>query len=354
MRLIRKRSQVEAAAGSSPTVAASGAVGGLIVGTSRDRAMQVPALARGRDILCSLVGNLPIRSFALQWTGENLEELALPPEQWMHQPDPRTTRTHMMSWTADDLIFYGRAFWHVTSRYANGRPATFEWLPAIYVSVVAPLWNGNFPVLPPTEISFNGQRLPMSDVICFWSPQTPIVERGGRSIETSLRLESAARKFAAAPTFGWLKQTGGEPLTGTEMADLASTWQAARASEDNSVAGLNQFVDYVESSIDPSKMQLVEARQYSAVDCARLMNIPAYLVNAPSGTGMTYLNGQQASADAVRFGAAWIIDTIEQTLSRNDVTPRGQIVRLDRSAWITETPADSMPLAAAAPVGSNA
>jgi hypothetical protein len=93
-------------------------------------------------------------------------------------------------------------------------------------------------------------------------------------------------------------------------------------------------------------MQLVEGRTYQALEMARLSNIPPYLVGAPAGTGMTYLNGQQARQDLVDFGAAPYVACIEQTLSGPNVTPRGTLVRLDLNVWLRNpftTPTDSSP-----------
>jgi hypothetical protein len=81
-------------------------------------------------------------------------------------------------------------------------------------------------------------------------------------------------------------------------------------------------------------MQLVEGRTYQALELSRLGNIPPYLVGAPAGTGMTYLNGQQARQDLIDFAAGAYIGCIEQTLSGPNVTPRGQSIRLDQNAWL--------------------
>ena len=60
---------------------------------------------------------------------------------------------------------------------------------------------------------------------------------------------------------------------------------------------------------------------------ARLADIPAYLVGAPAGTGMTYQNAQQAVSDLLTFGASPHLTCIEETLSLPWVTPRGQAIR---------------------------
>ena len=88
--------------------------------------------------------------------------------------------------------------------------------------------------------------------------------------------------------------------------------------------------------MDPSKLQLTEARTYQALEMARVANIPPYLVGAPSGSGMTYQNAQQARQDLYLFGAKPFIDCIEQTLSMNNVTPRGRYIYLDVDSYLEE------------------
>lgn len=341
MALFRRR-PVEASLGSGTGALGAGgmATDAIAVGVTRSVAMSIPTVSRARDLLASLVASLPIRRYGTAWTGESLEEIALPPEAWQLAPDQSTTRTHVMAWTFDDLFFYGRSVWYVTARYANGFPARFQWLPWCEISVDVPLWAGNAPIGGIRSISFQGQQLPLRDVILFSSPVQGLLEAGWRAIATAQRLDAAAARFAVSEVpAGWLQQTSGDDLSVDELADLAAGWQEARRT--NTIAALNQYVEWHESSMDPSRLQLVEARQYQSLELARLANVPPFLVGAPSGTGMTYLNAQDASAQAVRYGALPYIECIEQTLSSEAVTPRGQLIRLDRSAWeMTAVPAD--------------
>lgn len=299
--------------------------------------MRIPTISRARDILCSLVGSLPIRNYGTQWDGENVVELPLPPEQWMTRPDPRTTRAHFLAWTTDSLIFTGRAYWYVTSRRReDGRPASFQLLDPAQVTLDATSFADLVPV-GPYRITYAGRQLPTDDVIVLYSPVPPLLDTGARAILIAERLDSASLRFANAPTaFGWLAQTTGEPLSSEELADLAAGWADAR--DTNAVAALGMGVEWQESKMDPSRLQLVEARQYQSLELARLANVPPYLVGAPAGTGMTYQNAETARHDAVTFGALPYIETIEGTLSSDAITPRGHVVKLDRSAWLGAIP----------------
>ena len=298
---------------------------------SRERAMSVPTVSRARDLIGSLIGAGEIQQHAVQFDGNGTVDVPLPAESWMYRPDPAVTRNFLLSWTFDDLFFYGRAFWGVTARYANGFPSAFTWLPAADVQTrdqAGPLWYG-----PSQSVTFNGTEIPARDLVQFLSPIQSVLTMGARAIQTAIRLDSAADRFASNEIpAGWLKQTSGEPMSATELADLASAWSEARAT--NSIAALNDSVDWVESSQDPSKLQLSDARNFQSLALANIANIPAYLVGAPTGSGMTYQNAEQARQDLWLFAARPYIDAIEQTLSGDNVIPRGRYIKLDVASFL--------------------
>jgi hypothetical protein len=105
------------------------------------------------------------------------------------------------------------------------------------------------------------------------------------------------------------------------------------------VAALSSEVDWHESTMDASKLQLVEARQHQALELARVANISPFLVGAPGSSGMTYNNAQEMVRQ-LRRDALPIMATIEGTLSSDQVLPPGQIVRFDRSIFDETTDSD--------------
>jgi hypothetical protein len=338
--------------------AAAGAAGNPLVGnfinyttgTDRTIALRNPTISRARDLICGMIGCLEIEQYGRVWNGDEYEYVDLPPDTWFQNPDPNVTRNFIMSFTADDLIFYGRAFWVVTARNAAGFPTGFTWIPAADVTTwdqAGPQWWG-----PSSQIYFQGIQLQTQDVVQFLSPIPGLLFTGQRAINTASRLDLAAERFATMEVpAGYLKQTSGEPMSGQELADLAAAWSEAR--QTSSVAALNEYVEWRESNIDPSKLELVGARTYQALELARIANIPPYLVGAPAGSGMTYQNAQQARQDLYLFGAKPYIDCIEQTLSLNSVTPRGRYIKLDVDSYLMENdisgPAGALP----APAGSG-
>ena len=338
--------------------AAAGAAGNPLVGNfinyttgfDRSTALRNPTISRARDLICGMIGCLEITQYGRQWDGEDYEYINLPPDAWFQNPDPNVTRNFIMSFCADDLMFYGRAFWVVTERNAAGFPSAFTWIPAADVTTfdqAGPQWWG-----PSSQIYFQGIQLDTKDVVQFLSPIPALLFTGSRAINTATRLDAAAERFATMEVpAGYLKQTGGEPMSGQELADLAAAWSEARLT--SSVAALNEYVEWKESNIDPSKMELVSARTYQALELSRVANIPPYLVGAPSGSGMTYQNAQQARQDLYLFGAKPYIDCIEQTLSLNHITPRGRYIELDVDSYLYDNDMSGQPVALPAPAGSG-
>jgi phage portal protein BeeE len=280
-----------------------------------------------------MIGALDFQHYTRQWVAEQWEEIYGPGPSWLDRPDPNVTRNFLLAQTACDLFIDGRAFWYVTSRYSNGFPASFTWLPHEIVNT--PDQTGPQYLRPAKTIQVQGQTINTNDVVQFLAPINGITITAQRTLDIAIRLDEAARRFASSEiAAGYLQQTGGEPMSGDELAELAEGWASNR--RDNAIGALNEYVKFVEFDSNPSTLQLVEGRQYSALELARVANIPPYLVGIATG-GMTYQNAQQARQDLYLFGAKPFIDCIEQTLSGPNVLPRGQYVRLDVERYLGDS-----------------
>lgn len=341
MGLFRNR---QAAFASAPLKAAAGMSAGVgqfydyTVGGWQETALTVPTISRARDLMASMVGALTLEHYTLQWTGQEYEKLYLETEPWMDQPDPRVTRNFIMANTFSDLFMYGRCMWLVTSRSsATGRPLTFTWLPQANISTPSQSGPQFFGISD--DVEFNGVRLDPEQVITFLAPTQGILYTGKRAIMTSLKLDQAAERFAINEiAAGWLQQTdASEPMSGDELAELAAAWASARRA--NSIGALNSVVTFKEFSQDPSKLQLVEGRQHQALELARVANIPPYLLGI-GVPGYTYQNAMASRQDLYTFGVKPYLDAIEQTLSMNNILPRGRYVAFDVSSYLSEMSSD--------------
>jgi len=304
-------------------------------GYDRQKAVSVPAVSRAIDLMKSVVSVTPLRMFGEMWdeASGDIEEIPLAPRSWLKQPDPTVPYSFMMGWTLDDLFFTGSAYWYITEREkTTGRPAAFSRLPSAMVTLQDQPGAVRFG--KSKAMYFQGNLLNPDDVVQFLSPIQGILLQSPNVVNTALKLEAARyRNASSAIPAGVLKQTGGEPLSAQELSDLAAAFNQARAT--NQTAALNQYVDYQETKTDPSKMQLMEAANYQALEIARLCNIPPYLVGVSTGA-YSYQSAQQARVDLYAFGVAPYLRAMEETLSSDQVLPRGTFVKFDINSYLAE------------------
>ena len=317
---------------SAPVQAAAGAsyIGNFIAyqtGSAEVRALSIPTVSRSRDLIAGIIGSVGLKHYSKVWNGEDYDEVYLPLEPWMEQPDPKVSRSFFFVNIFSDMFFYGVAYAYVQTRYSTGLPASFTWLPAANISSTEqsgyPQYYG-----PSNELEFNGQPLDVNNVIQFLSPIEGILKIGAQAINTNIYLNQSADRYASLETVpGYLQQIDGEDMSGDDLGSLASAWAAAR--KQNAIGALSRQVQFKEFAQNPQEV-IADQRKYQSLEMARLCNVPAYLVSAPTeGASMTYQNAAQARQDLYLFGARIYMDAIEQTLSSAQVLPRNRFVEFD-------------------------
>ena len=328
-----------AAAGGAYMAQNTSNVGASMVGTyysyvegeARNRAMSVPTISRARDLMASVIGCMNLKMYTEMWNGQEMEKMPLAPRTWLRRIDPAVPNSFTLSWLFDDLFHFGRGFFYITSRTADGYPASFTRLPAAMVQTLdqaGPVWFA-----PSKQITFQGGQLNPDDVVQFLSPIQGIVYMSEQSVATALKLEAARyRNASSAIPAGVLRQTGGEPLSAQELADLAAAFNAARAT--NQTAALNEFVTYTETATSPDKMLLIDSAEFQAMEMARLCNIPPYLAGVSVGS-YSYQSSAEARMDLWTFGVRAYADCIAGTLSQNNVLPNGTYVEFDVQQYLS-------------------
>jgi phage portal protein BeeE len=310
-------------------------------GVLRNRAMQIPAISRSRDLHATVLAAMPLKMERRYWddTARDMEDEELAPRAWLRQPDPSIPYATLIAWTLDDLFFFGRAFWYITSRTADGYPASFTRLPAGSITTedqAGPVWFA-----PSNQVYFQGGEIDPANLVQFISPVQGIIYASEQAIATGLKLEDARlRNAASAIPAGVLRQTGGEPLSATELADMAAAFNAARAS--NQTAALNEYVEYIPTTATPDKMMLIESSHYQNLAFSQLCNIPPYLLGANVGS-YSYQNSPQARLDLWMFGTHIYAQCIEQTLSMNTIVPNGTFICFDTDDFLVDTETEVAP-----------
>jgi phage portal protein BeeE len=187
---------------------------------------------------------------------------------------------------------------------------------------------------PSDQIQFNGMPLNSRDVIQFLSPIEGLNYTSRRAIETALRIEEArVRNASSSIPAGVLKITEGEPMSAEDLQQLAAQFNLARMT--NQTAVISQGLTYTETSATPDRMLLIDSADYSAKDLSRAMGVPPYLVGVSTGS-YSYQNASQSRIDLVTFGCLPLMNCIAETLSSDNVLPRGTKVRFDTSEFLAE------------------
>jgi HK97 family phage portal protein len=172
-------------------------------------------------------------------------------------------------------------------------------------------------------------RVPMDGVgslITFQAMDQGLLLRAARTIKSAIDIETAASIAAQTPMpSGYIRNTGAD-LPDAQVQGLLATWKQAR--QNRSTAYLTSSLEYQPASFSPKDMMYNEASQYLATQIARACNVPAYYISADMNNSMTYQNIIDGRKEFVAYSLQPFITAIEDRLSMDDLTPRGQVVRL--------------------------
>lgn len=286
----------------------------------RSEAISVPALQRCRNLLAGTIGAIPLELYKKSTN----EELGSP--AWLEQPSYSQPRSVTIAWTVDSLLFYGQAYWKVVEIYSeDGRPSRFEWI--ANQRVTATLDSTNTFV---KSYAVDGTTLPMDglgSLVTFQSLNDGILTTGAQTIRAAIDVQKAAAVAAATPMPTGILRNNGADLDPKEVSGLLAAFKSAR--NNRSTAYLTSTLEYVPTAFSPKDMMYGEAIFNLATECARLCNVPAYYVSADQNNSMTYANVQDERKQFLTLSLQPFITAIEDRLSMDDITARGNVVRFD-------------------------
>jgi HK97 family phage portal protein len=296
----------------------------------RNLALQVPSVSRCRNLICGVIASIDLELIQKS-TGRKLENPV-----WLDQFDLRQPRSVTMSYLVESLLLYGVGYLRVNSVYQDDlRPSGFEWVANTRVTVTTDQYGDEV-----DYYSINGQRVPDSGVgslVTFQSLLPGVLETGGRTIQAALDIQKAASVAAATPmATGFIKNSGAD-LPEAQIQGLLASWRSARNSR--ATAYLTSTLDYQPVGYSPKDMTYNESSQYLATEIARLMNVPAYYISADMNNSMTYQNIIDGRKEFVAYSLQPFLSAIENRLSMDDITRRGNVVRfaLDESFLRADT-----------------
>jgi HK97 family phage portal protein len=284
----------------------------------RNLALQVPSVSRCRNLICGVIASIDLELIQKS-TGRKLENPV-----WLDQFDLRQPRSVTISYLVESLLLYGVGYLRVNSVYQDDlRPSGFEWVANTRVTVTTDQYGDEV-----DYYSINGQRVPDSGVgslVTFQSLLPGVLETGGRTIQAALDIQKAASVAAATPmATGFIKNSGAD-LPEAQIQGLLASWRAARNSR--ATAYLTSTLDYQPVGYSPKDMTYNESSQYLSTEIARLMNCPAFMISSDMNNSMTYQNIIDGRKEFVAYSLQPYISAIENRLSMDDITRRGNVVR---------------------------
>ncbi len=277
----------------------------------RQTAMRVPAVARCRHLIAETGARAALHAYA----GDVELE---PGPTWTYRTDGPVSPYHRMLWTLDDLLFYGWSLWAV-DRGADGFVIAADRVPF-------DLWEFD----RAGQVLIGGENVPGESCVLIPGPHEGILAFGARTIRAAAAAEDAYTRTARNPVPSIeLHQTEGLTLDDDEIDALIARWAAARAGANGGVAFTSPGVEAKTHGVAAEQL-LIEGRNSSAVDVARMAGLPASLIDANTvKASLTYETALTRNAEFIDYGLQAYTDPVSARLSQDDVVPRGTRVAFD-------------------------
>lgn len=293
---------------------------------SREQALSVAAVQRGRNSLCS-IATLPLRSY------KGLEIVRSP---FLEQIDPDVPNVVTLAQTIEDLAFDGISWWLITAQDFAGFPVAARHLDVRTVSLTEPTGAVNpFPSGVDARgvrvVWVDGEPTPVDRVIRFDSPNPGLLSANARAIRRALLLDRLAATYADNPRptdyFTDGADPSVDPMGDDEIDAFLAEWKAARkAGGTGWIPSSVQRVDVATPS--PAEVQLVELQRQVTLEIANGLGVDPEDLGV-STTSRTYFNAQDRRTSKINETYAPFMQAITQRLSMGDVTRRGHRVAFD-------------------------
>lgn len=280
----------------------------------RALAMQVPAVKRGRDLICSTLGGLSPR--VIDSKNKPVQnELAA-------QPEANTARSITWTRAVEDMVFEERTWFRITEFAANGFPAKVVRLEPRSVTVNR---EGKVYTNSRTGAAQGStwEFVDDSELIRIDSPNDGILTAGARAIRIALKLMETAGRYADDPgMFGYLTPKDGADGPGgdTEAEQMLDNFEDRRRRRSTAYI---EDMDFKLVSWSPEQLQLKDARDYAVLELSRLFGVDPEEFGV-STTSRTYANSEQRRLDLIDFTLFAYVRAIEDRMSMFDVLPPGQ------------------------------
>lgn len=303
---------------------------------TREMALRVPAVARARGLICGTIARLPMKVC-------NAPGVPLDPQpSWLDRSDGTLPAWKRTALAVEDMLFDGWALLTV-ERGADGWPTRLGYVPfsrwefdpdgRIRIDRAITRDPGS---TPDWEYAADGT------VALIPGPHEGVLQFGGDAIAAAADLAATAARASRTPIPNIeLHDTGDRPLTNDQIKKLVSDWVTARQGKNGGVAYTNKSIELRAHGQQNADL-VVEGRNAAAVDIARVMGVPASLIDATAGDGAsrTYENMSGRNAEFVDYGLSPFMSALVARLGMDDLCPRGQHIEIDLEGFTSLRPAN--------------
>jgi HK97 family phage prohead protease len=303
---------------------------------TRDEALSISTVQRGRNLLCS-ISTLPLDEFD--------SSNRIVDSQLLAQIDPDIPNVVTLAQTVEDLVFESIAWWRITEFGPGGFPSKARRLDPGTVSLnppggksPAPLPAGNDP--RGAIVYVDGKEVPASLMIRFDSPNPAVLKVGGRAIKRALLLDRTARMYADDPTPReyFTPADGADEIDDDEIQDILSLWRTAR--KERSVGWVPSSMKHnTVNAPSPAELQLAELQKQATLDIANALGIDPEDLGV-STTSRTYANAVDRRIDSINDVKSPYMRAITDRLSMGDVTRPGNRVSFDLTDYMKSNPTE--------------
>lgn len=307
--------------------------------------LSIPSVRKARAEIAGTASTFKLAA----WSGATRLDAGDPRASWLRQPDPLRTLQWQLFKTIDDGLWWDRCLWEITGRTIVGDFGTRY--KRVHPSRVQTIDDPHDPDTVATwivdGISYSPADARRRFLVFDFAGMGGLRRFGAPLLQLYADLQASAGNYAIAPTPKEILKNNGPDLDDDEIDALLASWEAQRAT--HSTAYLNAALDHDTVGFSPKDLQLVESREHSALEVARLFGLPAWCIDATGGSSETYANIVDRRRDKYAAIQPWLT-VIEQTLSMDDrsarptglALPLGIVARFDADDYLRESAQDRM------------
>lgn len=301
---------------------------------SRDDALSVAAVQRGRNELCS-IAMIPLNAYR---NGDVI------PNPFLRQFDLDVPNIVHMAMTIEDLALCAIAWWEVLAQDYDGYPIAFRRLDPSWVSTLDPKTGKPDPAGRWVWIDRQDGRGPQQHdarlVKRFDSPNPGILRANARAIRIAMQLDRVTEMYADNPALREYFTDSDDPDAG-EMNDddidqfLAEYGAMRRTQPYGWIPSTVKRADVASPS--PRDLTLVDLQQQAMVAIANGLGVDPEDIGV-STTSRTYQNEDARRRDKITRMYGPYMRAITDRLSMGDITRHGQTIAFDLTEYLRADP----------------